>query len=94
MLHGRYFFKQDIFILPRSVYNIMAASTNISFKKIFEGQIIYSVRTENVKENVCMVKGEELGTHTTELMHVLNAAIFEILLIWFLYTISFLLHLK
>lgn len=59
----------------------MAASTNISFKKIFEGQIIYSVRTENVKENVCMAKREELHTHSTELMHVLNAEIFESLLI-------------
>lgn len=27
------FFKQDAFILPGSIYNILAASTNISFKE-------------------------------------------------------------
>lgn len=68
MLQGRYFLKHDISVLPRSIYSILAASTNISFKKIFEGHVVCSVRTENMKENVCRVEGEELHTHTIELM--------------------------
>jgi len=68
MLQGRYIFKQDTSVLPRSIYSILAASTNISFKEIFEGQVICTVTTENVKEDVCRVEREEIHTHTIELM--------------------------